>query len=70
MGSIAFSDVILLKNLSLKHEARKVTEMVETVSLTDMFRQRYQLVGNRAIHKINILETTYVQALRWQVTVD
>ena len=29
MGSIAFSDVILLKSLSTKYEARKVTEMVQ-----------------------------------------
>ena len=28
MGSVAFSDVILLKSLSMKREARKVTEMV------------------------------------------
>ena len=28
MGSIAFSDVILLKSLSTKHESRKITEMV------------------------------------------
>ena len=28
MGSIAFSDIILLKSLSTKHESRKVTEMV------------------------------------------
>ena len=27
MGSVAFSDIIPLKSLSTKHEARKVTEM-------------------------------------------
>ena len=75
MGSIAFSDVILLKSLSTKREARKVTEMVrfsplivETIPLTYMFRQGYQQVGNRAISKFYMGD--YVQALRWQVTVD
>ena len=28
MGSVAFSDVVLPKSLSMKHEARKVMEMV------------------------------------------
>ena len=54
MGSVAFSDVILLKSLSTKCEAHKVTEMVqfsqknmETIPLTYMFGQRNQQVGNR-----------------------
>ena len=53
MGSIAFSDVILLKSLSMKREVRKVTEMVrfsqknvETIPLTYMLGQRCQQVGN------------------------
>ena len=73
MGSVAFSDVILLKSLSTKREARKVTEMVrfspkkvETLPLTYMFGQRCQQVGNRAISKYCMGD--YVQALRWQVT--
>ena len=56
MGNVAFSRVILLKSLSTKREARKVTEMahknVETIPLTYMFGQRYQQVGNRAISKL------------------
>ena len=73
--SIAFSDVILLKSLLTKREARKVTEMVrfsqenvETVPLTYMFGQGYQQVGNRAMSKCYMGD--YVQALHWQVTVD
>ena len=72
MGSVAFSDVMLLKSLSTKHEARKVTEMVqknvEAIPLTYVFGQRYQQVGNRAISKYYMGD--YVQALRWQVAID
>ena len=75
MGNIAFSDVIQLKSLLKKHDTRKVTEMVRflpknvgTIPLTYMFGQRYQQVGNRAISKCYM--GNYVQALRWQVTVD
>ena len=58
-GNIAFSDVTLLKSLSTKHEARIGMEMVrfknvETILLTYMFRQRYQILGNTNI----IWETT------------
>ena len=60
--------------LTLAH-ARVVPEMVrfspknvETIPLTYMFGQRYQQVGNRAISKCYMGD--YVQALRWQVTVD
>ena len=57
MGSIAFSAVIPLKSLWTKREAQKVTEIVqfsqrnvETIPLTYMFGQRYQVqVGNRAM---------------------
>ena len=75
MGSIAFSDVILLKSLLTKPEAQKVTEMVqfspknvETIPLTYMFGQGYQQVGNRAMSKYYMGD--YMQALHWQVTVD
>ena len=58
MGSIAFSDVILLKSLSTKPEDRKIVEMVrfspknvETIPLTYMFGQGYQQVGNRTMNK-------------------
>ena len=38
MGSIAFSDIILLKSLSMKHEARKMVRFspknVQTIPLT------------------------------------
>ena len=54
MGSVAFSDVILLKSLSMERETHKVTEMVqfsqknmETIPLTYMFGQRNQQEGNR-----------------------
>ena len=54
MGSVAFSDVILLKSLSTKREAHNVMEIVqfspknmETIPLTYMFGQRNQQVGNR-----------------------
>ena len=64
MGSIAFSDIIPLKSLLTKREARKVTEMVqfsqknvETIPSTYMFGQRYQQVGNREMSKY-IWETT------------
>ena len=74
MGSVAFSDVILLKSLSTKFEAQKVDMVqfsqkhVETIPLTYMFGQRYQQVGNRAMSKYYVGD--YVQALRRQVTVD
>ena len=75
MGSVAFSDIILLKTLLIKHEARKVTEMVrfspknvETIPLTYTFGQRFQQVGNRVMSKLCMGD--YVQALRWQVTLD
>ena len=58
MGSVALSNIILLKSLLTKREAQKVTEMVrfskkdvETIALTYMFGQRYQQVGNRAMSK-------------------
>ena len=56
MGSIAFSDVILLKSLSMKREevmemVRSSQKNVETILLTYMFGQRYQQVGNRAMSK-------------------
>ena len=61
MGSVAFSNVILLKSLLTKREAPKMVQFsqknVETIPLTYMFGQRYQQVGNRAIGNI-IWETT------------
>ena len=75
MGSVAFSNVILLKSLPTKHEARKVKEMVqfsqkivETILLTYMFGQGYQQVRNRAMSKYYMGD--YVQVLPWQVTID
>ena len=74
MGKVAFSDVILLKSLCLKREARKVTEIVrfsqrnvETIPLTYMFGQRYQQVGNRAM---KYYMGDYVQTLHWQIAID
>ena len=52
MGSIAFFNVILLKSLLTKREARKVMGMVrfsqknvETIPLTYLFRQRVMTMG-------------------------
>ena len=72
MGSVAFSDVILLKSLWMKCEAREMVgfsqKHVGTIPLTYMFGQRYQQVGNTVMNKYYMGD--YVQALHWQVTVD
>ena len=63
MGSVAFSNIIPLKSLSMKCEAREMA-----LSRKDNIRQRYQQVGNRATSKYYMGD--YMQALCWQVTVD
>ena len=51
MGSVAFSDVILLKGLLTKHEKVMVI-FTKKCGDTHTFGQRYQQVGNRVMNKV------------------